>query len=111
MTDRELLELAAKSAQYVLDSHTQCNWKVCLGGVEWNPLDDDGDALRLQVKLHMDIQVSENGRSVWAGNAWGSASSSVEDDDWLAATRQAIVGAAAEMATTTTDQRTVDIPL
>jgi hypothetical protein len=58
MTDSELLEKAAKAAGYVL------TWKTgyCKGGEfrgafitekddAWNPIDDDGDALRLAVKL------------------------------------------------------------
>ena len=58
MTDRELLELAAKAAGYMPNN----NWawseraqafRYRLGGdwIEWNPRDDDGDALRLAVKL------------------------------------------------------------
>lgn len=54
-TDRELLELAARAAfpdcaqlSYPLD------WvRDCVG--EWSPLTDDGDALRLAVKLELDI--------------------------------------------------------
>lgn len=115
MTDRELLELAAKAAGIVIGWDAAGAYQVLPGvsgsDVRWNPLEDDGAALRLAVKLHMDIEVSENGRSVWAGNAWGNDSAEVENDDWLAATRSAIVGAAAEMASSTTDQRTVDIPL
>jgi hypothetical protein len=62
MTDRELLELAAKAANIKL-----C-WGSKTGGIEcpallgvipwtwWNPLTDDGDALRLAVKLAIDIE-------------------------------------------------------
>lgn len=60
ITDRELLELAAKAAGYVTKVESgivfvrryripKIDWK------EWNPLDDDGDALRLAVKLEMEI--------------------------------------------------------
>jgi hypothetical protein len=52
MTDRELLELAAKAAGYKL------SWpfdNVCVmhgdPSIPWSPLTDDGDALRLAVKL------------------------------------------------------------
>lgn len=63
MTDRELLELAAKAAGsdvFELDG----GWVQKIGkeidGLErwvgrWNPLEDDGDALRLAVKLEMQI--------------------------------------------------------
>lgn len=46
MTDRELLELAAKAAGYDL-----------LVRDNWNPLTDDGDALRLAVKLQIDVLI------------------------------------------------------
>ena len=45
MTDRELLELAAKAAGYERNSAGP------IGPCEWNPLEDDGDALRLAVRL------------------------------------------------------------
>jgi hypothetical protein len=50
MTDRELLKLAAKAAGYnmakVLDGYPM----YMEGYGIWNPLTDDGDALRLAVK-------------------------------------------------------------
>lgn len=49
MTDRELLELAAKAAGMPWD-----RW-VEDGDASWNPLEDDGDALRLAVKLRIAI--------------------------------------------------------
>lgn len=59
MTDRELLEKAAKAAgidvEWLLDFENKeylHNWE---DGCVWNPLTDDGDALRLAVKLRMDI--------------------------------------------------------
>ena len=61
MTEREMLELAAKAAGYnVLDvSDDGTDLIITVGGKEmfrnWNPLTDDGDALRLAVHLHMDI--------------------------------------------------------
>lgn len=53
MTDRELLELAAKASGELTPS-----WygnDAYFEGVlsRWNPLLDDGDALRLAVKLYM----------------------------------------------------------
>jgi hypothetical protein len=61
MTDRELLELAAKAAglKYWIRSDGM-GGGICLGENNpygnnecqlWNPLTDDGDALRLAVKL------------------------------------------------------------
>jgi len=73
MTDRELLELAAKAAG--LKKLTKWSDKITdwdsrhhngsalhaegAGGqcISWNPLTDDGDALRLAVKLNMEIDI------------------------------------------------------
>jgi hypothetical protein len=56
MTDRELLELAAKAADmdwcaYWPDKVDDCSLCLQPRGRLWNPLTDDGDALRLAVKL------------------------------------------------------------
>jgi len=48
MTDRELLELAAKAAGLRINFHPCASYA-------WNPLTDDGDALRLAVKLEIDL--------------------------------------------------------
>lgn len=62
MKGREFLELAAKAAGYL-----ECKYFGFVEGVEWwqvfdgqrwlnwNPRDNDGDALRLAVKLRMEI--------------------------------------------------------
>ena len=86
MSDRELLELAAKAAGEVAG-----DWignPHYMNGVlmRWNPLDDDGDALRLAVKLR--LLGSEDSCLVTAMYELG---------DPLAATRRAIVRAAAEI--------------
>lgn len=56
MTDRELLELAAKAAGLIVitDAKDRGLWMAGLED-EWNPLTDDGDALRMAVKLRMII--------------------------------------------------------
>ena len=61
MTDRELLELAAKAAG--IEHKGYCGtppglilWETDYGLKLWNPLTDDGDALRLAVKLEIDLQ-------------------------------------------------------
>lgn len=57
-SDKELLELAAKAAGYVLTNGSSgYRTFLCLGGVEWNPLTDDGDAMRLAVKLSLDVNI------------------------------------------------------
>ena len=48
MDDKTMLELAAKAAG--ID-----HWYGKEGTVDWNPLTDDGDALRLAVKLEITI--------------------------------------------------------
>ena len=59
MTDKELLELAAKAAGYTLeDRYTKQDeyWPWCeeVDSI-WNPLTDDGDALRLADELRTGI--------------------------------------------------------
>lgn len=58
-TDRELLVLAAKAVglDWVKPTDVSKSGRSMwiTAGVFWKPLDDDGDALRLAVKLNMDI--------------------------------------------------------
>jgi hypothetical protein len=61
----------------------------------WNPLTDDGDALRLAVKLRLCIEHKEKHVVVWDG-CLGTGFIPC-DDDPRAATRRAITRAAAEM--------------
>jgi len=54
MTDRELLELAAKAAgiYYWIDADAVVTHSDTPGSTrEWNPITDDGDALRLAVEM------------------------------------------------------------
>jgi hypothetical protein len=64
MNDRELLEFAAKAAGYELDWDVPPKsppWVITGSGEErgptyqFSPLKDDGDALRLAVKLKIDV--------------------------------------------------------
>lgn len=113
MTDRELLEAAAKAAgmdmtRYHIRSTGRGvgigtasgpnSWKL------WNPLTDDGDALRLLTKLPFrELYVSEIGATV----SWRRCEkchglkcdeyASEHNGDLNAATRRAIVRAAAEI--------------
>lgn len=99
--DKELLELAAKAAGYNIKSHedgtlySDCR---CAGywGV-WNPLTDDGDALRLAVKLDMQVTVDIGGGEVWVMHELFHSMifENLEGADEYAATRRAIVRAAA----------------
>jgi hypothetical protein len=104
MTDRELLELAAKAAGL---PHQWCDaWNTMAkprpdGGFffdkVWNPLRDDGDALRLAVKLKIG---SIEALRLWASVDCEAANSAYEIDPY-AATRRAIVRAAAEIGRNT----------
>ena len=116
MTDKELLELAAKAAGFELvlgkeyfigKDKVDCTDMPYINSKDiddldcyWNPLIDDGDALRLAVKLDMNVY-----------SGYGSAVAEIPNDaehdhissvehygkDRFAATRLAIVRAAAEI--------------
>lgn len=114
MSDKQLLELAAKAAGIELnewsDDHQAFGLKssIIRGTTEWwNPLVDDRAALRLAVKL----QLTVCNEHVSAGSAYcldyeqehlfpvvksGADEGEVIDEDY-AATRRAIVLAAAEI--------------
>lgn len=98
MSDRTLLELAAKAAGYAEPSGDDDIWRhVATGELhQWNPLTDDGDALRLAVRLYMNIQHNYIGAGVLVNNT--SREKYIDHADELAATRYAIVRAAAEIA-------------
>lgn len=88
MTDRELLEMAAKAANY------PANYETSLGRF-WNPLTDDGDALRLAVKLNMAVDIRKGEPWTDAVAACGLNCREHHNGDPSAATRRAIVRAAA----------------
>ena len=100
--DRELLELAAKAAGY-----TNEVIQTVLESGHWNPLTDDGDALRLFCALPwMCIETSDLAASVRErGNPDEPSRVYLMWTEWLdkhngdlaAATRRAIVRAAAEI--------------
>ena len=105
MTDREYLELAAKAAGVELlwtrgghPVNVPTLFKGMGSDEVWNPLEDDGDALRLAVKLRK-MPVIER----WSdGHDWvfipGHEGGALPlGNDPLAATRRAIVRAAAEI--------------
>ena len=90
MTDQELLESAARVAGYVLLTNGQA-YSQDTGNFDWNPLTNDGDALRLAVHMFRDIHFWYFDNSVSVGNERRV----VCDSDPCAATRRAIVAAAA----------------
>ena len=109
MNDRELLELAAKAAGHgdvwSLDNNPEVTYigpRYDGGTVRyrvWNPLHNDGDALRLAVALRLELEYGSDfvnvGRSKGDGE-WHLAQEKFIDDPERA-TRRAITRAAAEI--------------
>lgn len=101
MTDRELLELAAKAVgiekgEYRIDCGISTTNSDGRHGYlpRWNPLDDDGDAMRLAVKLEMDVCFGAN-YVIVRGSVQTPTVNNANDP--YAATRRAIVLAAAKI--------------
>lgn len=115
MTDKELLKNAAKAADYGFTYKRQISdetheW-VSDDGLfwQWNPLMDDGQALRLAVKLGLAVmpyplfEAPKHAIVVSQRNFEHSryeACELYEETDPYAATRRAIVRAAAEIGKT-----------
>ena len=138
MSDRELLELAAKAAGWTGwrskhgywnlkspegEDSTQCHhWDAycpntgkslleptfadAIAATNWNPLIDDGDALRLAVRLGLDVCIDKPpvvGEPYTQAIGFIGDGKEIEDavelhnGDSYAATRRAIVRAAAEI--------------
>ena len=94
-TDRELLGWAAKAAGMQIDHGVKIAsghlLVMCEGTPSfWNPIDDDGDALRLAVKLHLLHGINTDILNHYL-------ELQLPSDDPYAATRRAIVRAAAEI--------------
>ena len=115
MDDKELLELAVKAAGYDIQGkvekmiaehgHYAGGFVITNsrgGSSAWNPLTDDGDALRLAVKLGITVGPERPdviGKSL-CRVSWKNHNYSLGeygDGDPYAATRRAIVRAAAEI--------------
>lgn len=94
MTDRELLEAAAKAAGIEVTAVVAEGIPHRFGAGYWNPLTDDGDALRLAVKLDMAVYPSDT-RWTAEKNGWYFDESAYPDAS--VAVRRAIVRAAAEI--------------
>ena len=116
MTDREMMELAARAGGYarheyvensardgrVVTGHYDSLLEVCI-----NPLTDDGDALRLAVQLMIRVSVNRAFRLSIPGSVtveypdrdgvYFALGEAVTNGDPYAATRRAIVRAAAEI--------------
>ena len=118
MNDRELLEFAAKAAGIKIKGYYEDEPSLLikpgpkLPAARWNPLTDDGDALRLVVKLRLVVHVWDDCFYVSCaktlpygndppdhGNNWSGCGVGGVCDIY-AATRRAIVRAAAEIGKT-----------
>jgi hypothetical protein len=108
MTDRELLELAAKAAGLTIVGSIPSflnddDWlETTDNGPDmfWNPLQNDGDALRLAVKLNMGISIPVMAATHAMVATITFRNSGVMEscnNDPYAATRRSIVRAAAEI--------------
>jgi hypothetical protein len=108
MTDRELLELAAKAAGFSgIDFLAQDHWANVYDAEgrqsAWNPLTDDGDALRLAVNLGIVIRPfpshHQGSQVVASMHPYIEEREYVSDNgqDMAAATRRAVTRAAAEI--------------
>ena len=99
--DKELLELAVKAAGIEpLGKAFEMNGDFagfCMPARKvWNPLTDDGDALRLAVKLRLELGFPKE-YCVWSFGTNGVVCTEDPSNDPYAATRRAIVRAAAEI--------------
>lgn len=98
MTDREMLELAARSVGIDLQFNDKGasgyygSWRGLPQWIEWDPSEDDGDALRLAVDLNFLFK-----------HAFQNATAEENDrcnGDYRAAVRRAIVRVAAGIGMT-----------
>ena len=101
-TDRELLELAAKAIGVKFYSTPDDGRGLCLGcgdSTLWNPLDDDSDALRLSVRLGIQIWHRPGNRveGIHKGSVLTKPNAESLNPNPFVATRRAIVRAAAEI--------------
>lgn len=112
-TDSELLEAAAKAAgmetkwdqpRGAKTGHLRARLLGEMAFPIWNPLQDDGEALRLAVKLRLWLRYRDDKsvnacwydeRGIFAGNVTEEFGSLRNGPDPSAATRRAIVRAAA----------------
>lgn len=101
MTDKELLKCAAKAAcieliDFYWDEGLQGFW-LHEGLTFWSPITDDGDALRLVVRLNLTVKVELHEVEVFDADGCLVSVALDKQEDHYAATRRAIVRAAAEI--------------
>lgn len=106
MEDKRMLELAAKAAGLEVEDYIEgfgiAYFNGNTGGNRFNPLTDDSDALRLAVKLNIRVEPNvidcdgETTNRTFVDFVGGEFTTPHNDDPY-AATRRAIVRAAAEI--------------
>ena len=105
MTDKQLLEAAAKAAGITVgDYHPDFGVWNDNTGREWNPLTNDGDAFRLAVLLGIEPrQTNDMSSALWSTDAppGFAVRNEMHNGDPLAATRRSIVRAAAAIGSAT----------
>lgn len=109
-TDLELLEQAAKAAGLTGFTFINGNGAVYLPkpGImqpyqQWNPLADDGDAMRLMARLNITVSYRENVNGAWVvaeHEGIDFCPESLDGPHEYDATRRAIVRAAAQIGKT-----------
>jgi hypothetical protein len=104
VTDRELLQCAAKAAGF--PQLWWGDWKDSVpyyGDIPfhhtWDPLKSDGDALRLAVMLKFSVSIGTNLVLVYAETRVYEEKAQKDSGEFYAATRRAIVRAAASIRT------------
>ena len=96
MTESEMLELAAKAAG--MPKHLDGMGFEMAHHPKWNPLADDGDALRLAVKLGLTVAQLMSNREVLVNDYDETVTENeFHEADSAAATRRAITLAAAKI--------------
>ena len=106
-SDEKLLKLAATGA-FLNVKAIQVDFNDCFNALIvgerhtkekliWNPLLDDGDALRLAILMRLDINFNFNQAFVWRADMEEDAAIVGFGDDSSVATRRAIVLAAAQI--------------
>jgi hypothetical protein len=102
-TDRELLKLAAKAANININGWDESGFVIGYWDgyeLDWNPLEDDGDAFRLAVTLGLEIYVDDGTETIVSKDLrhdWHGGVTEPHGRNKYEATRRAIVRAAAEI--------------
>lgn len=109
MSKRELLELAAKSGGIAYKVGQMWMTEPGFGGLAlldvnrcWNPLTDDGDALRLAVKLRISLEMyPDHVYAVHAETSTAEYRDTGSGQTMAQVVRESIVACAAELSRTT----------